>query len=91
VLATAGVARTKALGSESIAQARDALPAGDGALRKAVREFIRPMLSPGLVALNRDAFVIDQGAETTVDLHRHRATSDLDDLNLDESHDADPV
>ena len=47
---------------------RDALPGGDGALRAAVWEFMRPMLSPALVALNRDAFVIDEGVETTVDL-----------------------
>ena len=36
---------------------RDALPGGEGALRAAVWEFMRPMLSPALVALNRDAFV----------------------------------
>jgi hypothetical protein len=34
---------------------------------------------------------IDQGVESTVDLHRHRATSELDDLNLDNGHDAEPV
>ena len=43
------------------------------------------MLSPTLVALNRDAFVTD-GTETTVDLQRHRAASDLDDLALDDDH-----
>ena len=41
---------------------RDALPGGDGALRAAVWEFMRPMLSPALVALNRDAFVVDERA-----------------------------
>ena len=40
------------------------------------------MLSPALVALNRDAFLIDQSIETTVDLHGHRAPSDLQELNL---------
>jgi hypothetical protein len=75
----AGVTRTKALGSERMARKlRDALPGGDGALRAAVWEFMRPMLSPTLVALNRDAFVIDDGVETTVDLDGHRAASDLD-------------
>jgi hypothetical protein len=39
------------------------------------------MLSPALVALNRDAFVI-YSAETTVDLHGHRAPSDRQELNL---------
>ena len=38
---------------------RDALPGGEGALRAAVWELMRPMLSPALVALNRDAFVVD--------------------------------
>ena len=63
---------------------RDALPGGEGALRAAVWEFMRPMLSPALAALNRDAFVIDQSVETTVDLDGHRAASDLDELALDD-------
>jgi hypothetical protein len=42
------------------------------------------MVSPALVSLNRDAFVVDDGVETTVDLDAHRATSDLDDLSLGE-------
>ena len=41
------------------------------------------MLSPRLVALNRDAFVFDQALETTVELADHRAESDLADLDLD--------
>jgi hypothetical protein len=61
----------------------DALPGGEGALRAAVWEFVRPMLSPALVALNRDAFVVNESAETTVDLDGHRAASDLDELGLD--------
>jgi hypothetical protein len=81
----AGVTRTKALGSESMARKlRDALPGGESALRAAVWELMRPMLSPGLVALNRDAFVMDESVETTVDLHGHRAASDLDELALDD-------
>ena len=46
------------------------------------------MLSPSLVALNRDAFVVNQSTETTVDLDGHRAASDLDELDLDEELDA---
>ena len=89
MLDPAGVTRTKALGSESMARKlRDALPGGEGALRAAVWEFMRPMLSPALVALNRDAFVVDDSAETTVDLEAHRAASDLDELALDEERDA---
>ena len=89
VLDPAGVTRTKALGSERIERKlRDALPGGEGALRAAVWEFMRPMLSPTLVELNRDAFVIDQGVETTVDLAEHRAASDLDELALGDEDEA---
>jgi hypothetical protein len=88
VLDPAAVTRTKALGSESMARKlRDALPGGEGALRAAVWEFMRPMLSPALASLNRDAFVIDQSVETTVDLDGHRGASDLDELALDDEPD----
>jgi hypothetical protein len=49
------------------------------------------MLSPALVAQNRDAFVVDLGVETTVDPDAHRATSDLDDLDLGEQSEAERV
>jgi hypothetical protein len=89
VLDTAGLTRTKALGSERMARKlSDALPGGDGVLRTSLWEFMRPMLSPALVSLNREAFVIDQGVETTVDLDGHRAASALDELALDDEHDA---
>ena len=42
------------------------------------------MLSPALVELNRDPFVVDGGPKTTVDLDGHRGTSSLEDLDLDE-------
>jgi hypothetical protein len=85
VLDPAGVTRTKALGTETMARKlRDALPGGEAALRAAVWEFIRPMLSPALASLNRDAFVVDSGVETTVDLRGHRAPSDLNELALDD-------
>ena len=85
VLDPAGVTRTKALGSERIERKlRDALPGGESALRTAVWEFMRPMLSAALVALNRDTFIVDESAETTVDLGGHRGTSSLEDLDLDE-------
>jgi hypothetical protein len=83
VLDHAGVTRTKTLGTERMARAlRDALPGGDSALRAAVWDFIRPMLSPALVELNRDAFVVDDRVETTVDLDTHRSASSLTDLEL---------
>ncbi len=89
VLDPAGVTRTKALGSERIERKlRDALPSGDGELRAAVWEFMRPMLSPALVALNHDTFVVNESAETTVDLDGHRAASDLDELALDDEPDS---
>jgi Domain of unknown function (DUF427) len=85
MLDPAGVTRTKTLGRERTARKlRDALPGGDSALRSAVWEFMRPMLSPGLVALNHDAFVLDDMYATTVDLATHGAASNLDDLDLDE-------
>jgi hypothetical protein len=64
---------------------RDALPGGETALRAAVWEFMRPMLSPALIALNRDAFVIEADTTSTVDLTAHCAASDLADLALDEA------
>ena len=46
-----GVTRTKALGRERIARKlSDALPGGENPLRAAVWQFMRPMLSPALVA-----------------------------------------
>jgi hypothetical protein len=81
----AGVTRTKTLGSERMARKlRDALPGGEGALRASLWQLMRPMLSPALVALNRDAFVIQDECETTVDLAGRHAASSLDDLDLDE-------
>ena len=80
-----GVTRTKTLGSERMARKlRDALPGGESALRASVWELMRPMLSPALVALNRDAFVIQDECETTVDLAGRHAASSLDDLDLDQ-------
>jgi hypothetical protein len=85
VLDPAGVTHTKALGSDRMGRKlADALPGGDGALRASVWEFMRPMLSPALVALNRDAFVIHDEHETTVDLAGRHAASSLDDIDLDE-------
>ena len=81
----ASVIRTKALGSERMERKlRDALPGGDGALRTAVWEFVRPMLSPALVALNRDAFVIEERVDTAVDLDGHRAAPCLDERALND-------
>ena len=84
LLDPAAVTRTTALGSERMARLlRDALPGGDGPLRAALWQFVRPMLSPALVELNRDAFVIRDDCETTVDLAGRDASSSLGDLELD--------
>jgi hypothetical protein len=81
-----GVTRTKTLGTERMARKlRDALPGGHTPLRAAVWEFIRPMLSPALAAMHRDAFLADQAIDTTVNLDQHRGDSALEDLNLDDS------
>jgi hypothetical protein len=78
-----GITRTKTLGIERLARKlRDALPSGDQPLRAAVWTFVRPVLSPRLTALNRDAFVHDPRIESTVDLSAHRADADLDELDL---------
>ena len=83
VLNPDGVTRTKALGTERIARKlQDALPGGENPLRTAVWEFMRPMLSPTLVQLNRDAFVLDEQLESTVELSAHRGESGLDELDL---------
>jgi ParB-like chromosome segregation protein Spo0J len=83
MLNPAGVTRTKALGSDRMArQLGDALPGGDRTLRASVWDFMRPMLSPALTALNRDMFINDEYDETTVDLDAHHAASDLDELDL---------
>jgi hypothetical protein len=79
-----GVTRTRTLGTERMARKlRDALPGGHTPLRAAVWEFMRPMLSPALAAMHRDAFLTDQATATTVRLAEHRGDSDLADLDLD--------
>jgi hypothetical protein len=83
VLDPDGVTRTKTLGTERMARKlADALPGGRSPLRAAVWDFLRPMLSPRLVTLHRDAFVFEQPPETTVELAAHRAESDLAELDL---------
>lgn len=78
-----GVTRTKALGSERMARKlRDALPGGQHPLRTAVWEFLRPMLSPRLAELHRDAFVVDDEPQSTVDSATHRGESSLEDLDI---------
>ena len=85
MLDPAGVTRTKALGTERMARKLgDALPGGETDVRASIWELMRPMLSPALVALNRDAFVIQNQCETTVDLAGRHAASSLDDLGLDD-------
>jgi hypothetical protein len=82
----AGVTRTKALGTERMARKlRDALPGGENDPRAALWEFMRPMLSPALVELNRDAFVIEDAIKTTVDLGGRHDVSSFDDLDLEEA------
>jgi len=83
VLDPTGVTRTKALGTERMARRlHDALPGGENSLRAAVWELLRPMLSPRLAEVNRDAFVSDDATHSTVDLAAHRGESGLDDLDV---------
>jgi hypothetical protein len=64
------------------------LPGGEHPLRTAVWTFMRPMLSPNLTALNRDAFVHEDSAQSTVGLERHRSDSDLAEIDLGDDPDA---
>jgi ParB-like chromosome segregation protein Spo0J len=83
VLDPDGVTRTKVLGSERMGRKlHEALPGGEEPLRAALWTFLRPMLSPRLGELHRDAFVIDDAERSTVDLTAHRGDSALDDLDL---------
>src|SRR4051794_11890571 len=84
VLDPDGVTRSKVLGSERMnRKLHDALPGGEEPLRAALWSFLRPMLSPRLAELHRDAFVIDDAEHSTVDLAGHRGDSSLDELDLD--------
>ena len=89
VLDPAGVTRTKALGSDRIERKlRDALPGGD---ERAARRRVGIHAADALARTHcaqRDAFVVDESAETTVDLDGHRAASELDELALDDEPDA---
>ena len=79
-----GVTHTKTLGSDRMSRKlTDTLPGGENPLRSAVWEFMRPMLSPRLTDMHRDAFVFDQTIQSTVGLAEHRGDSDLADLDLD--------
>jgi hypothetical protein len=55
---------------------------GDAPLREALWGFLRPMLSPRLAELHRDAFVVDEADVSTVDLAAYRGDSSLNDLDL---------
>jgi hypothetical protein len=83
VLDPDGVTRTKVLGSERMSRKlQEALPGGDAPLRQALWGFVRPMLSPRLAELHRDAFVVDEADVSTVDLAAYRGDSSLNDLDL---------
>ena len=86
-----GVTRTKMLGSERMSRKlHEALPGGEEPLRAALWTFLRPMLSPRLAELHRDAFVVDRPEPSTVDLAAHRGDSSLDELDLDLDEDTAP-
>jgi hypothetical protein len=83
-----GVTKTKALGSERMSKKlREALPGGDSPLREAIWEFLRPMMSPHLIDLNKDAFVTDAVIESSVDLAQARGDVTVDALDLGEDED----
>jgi hypothetical protein len=59
-----------------------ALPAGESPLREDVWQLMRPMLSPHLSDINRDAFVLDTTLAPAADLQTLRADSALADIDL---------
>ncbi len=85
VLDINGIPATGPLGSGRVARKlQRALPEGSSELRTAVWELIRPMLSPHLAELNRDAFLSDDTLAPAADLAAHRAESALADVDLGE-------
>ena len=80
-------ARHRAHGPQAVRRApRRRQPAA-----RAVWDFLLRMLSPTLVTLHRDAFVVDDGIETTVALAEHRGESILDQVDLSDDDDLDPA
>jgi hypothetical protein len=63
---------------------QQALRGGEHPIR-AVWGLLRPVLSPRVAELNRDAFVVDEAFAQTADIGRHRAATRLEDLDLGES------
>ena len=83
VLDPNGVPRTTGLGSDRMTRKlQAALPAGESPLREAVWQLMRPMLSPHLSDINRDAFVLDTTLAPAADLQTLRADSALADIDL---------
>ena len=60
-------------------------------LHAAVWAFLRPMLSPRLAELHRDAFIVDDAVASTVDFEAHRGDSSLDDLDLEPDEETTPA
>jgi hypothetical protein len=82
--------------SRGLVVRRDDTRVGARPLRNArvagARSLARPPpapLSPALVELNRDAFIFNDGLETTVDAYAYRRASDLDEIILDDDRQAD--
>lgn len=90
-----GVTKSKDLGRERMARRlRDALPGGAHPVMSDVWAFMRPMLSPALIEMHRDRFVVDLEQGSTVDLEEANADRGLDDiadLLGDDNPDADAV
>ncbi len=85
VLDINGVPATGPLGTARIARKiQRALPEGSNELRTALWELVRPMLSPRLADLHRDAFITDDTLAPAADLAAHRAERALADVDLGE-------
>ena len=82
LLDPAGIPVTKEMGLQRMHRfLHEALPGGDHPARRALWDFMRPMLSPALVEMHRENFV-SENTGGTVDLEGHRADTDLAEIDL---------
>ena len=82
VLDPHGITRTKTLGTERMARKlADRRRAGRTPSERP-SGCLRPMLSPQLATLHRDAFVFDERVKSSIEVAADRGKSDLADLDL---------
>jgi hypothetical protein len=79
-----GVTKTKDLGLDRMSRRlREVLPGGENPMREALWALMRPMLSPHLLELNREDFVVDEQRASTVDLAARGEETPLEEIDLE--------